>query len=109
MSNKNNRSYNFKAIFKNPDLKGFLHPNDYLNFIKNLETLKYLIFQWEINKSIKVETYEEKYNFNSFYNMYFEFKVYMSIGRIQKEFFNEMNVDIEIISFRKLFICFINN
>jgi hypothetical protein len=27
--------------------------------------------------------------------MYFEFKVYMSIGRIQKEFFNGINVDIK--------------
>lgn len=80
----------FTVIFKDPDLNGFKSPNEYLEFINNSDhlksLLKYLIFQWEIN--VKNE------GFKTFYQMYFEFKDWMSYKRIQTEFFNGINVEV---------------
>lgn len=97
MSNKLNRSYNFIVTFKNPNLNGFFHPHDFINHCKKSEVLQYLIFQWVRTPSqINEDSLQKNLRNNSetFYQMYFEFKVYMSIGRIQKEFFNGINVEV---------------
>lgn len=81
------RYRDFTVIFKDPDLNGFHHPNDFINHCKliNFEYLRYLVFQWARSND---ETYK------TFYQMYFEFSNNMSIKRIQSEFFNSLDVII---------------
>src|ERR1700739_4598190 len=87
MKNKRIRYREFLIIFEDPNLKGFPHPNDFINHCKkiNSKILKYLIFQWEIDSNK---------NSKSFYNMYFEFKDYTSLIKIKTEFFNNLEVII---------------
>jgi hypothetical protein len=88
---KKTRCRDFLVTFHNPDLYGFFHPNDYLEFLKNSESaksiLRYLIFQWEITPQGETS--------KTHYQMYFEFLNYMSIKKIQNDFFQNRKVYVE--------------